>query len=371
MEDYMAEKKQDRNNEKHEEDGRKETPRPFTRDWFKLIGLVVKQSTKDFFNDSGPHWAAALTYYALLSSIPLILAIVAITSFFVEEEWAIQQVGEVLGDFLPEGEDQVEEIVEEAMAAQGTVSLLSIGFLLWSGSRVFGVLARALNIFYDVEEFYSLLKRTLVELIMLLSIGVLVVLALFSRVIMDFLLPEFDFLPFDFITLENLITNVVASLLIFISILLIYRYVPRRRVAWRAAVAGAAVTTILFSLGRPIFWYWVNTFAEYHQVYGSMAAVVVIVLWAYIVSLFLLIGGELTSHIQEMVIEGKPAEKVEERHLMRSPFHKDEDETGDGDSKLEQVENRVKEKAGNVKDWIDEKTGNSGDGDGSGDSQDS
>jgi membrane protein len=358
----MSEENNNRDHDGQENEGRRETPRPFTRDWFKLVGIVVKQSTKDFFNDSGPHWAAALTYYALLSSIPLILAIVAISTFFVEEEWAIQQVGEVLGDFLPEGEEQVEEVVEEAMAAQGTVSLLSIGFLLWSGSRVFGVLARALNIFYDVEEYYSLLKRTLVELIMLLSIGVLVVLALFSRVIMDFLLPEFDFLPFDFITLENLITNLVASTLIFISVLLIYRFVPRRKVAWRAAVWGAAVTTILVSLGRPIFWYWVNTFAEYHLVYGSMAAAVVLILWAYIVSLFLLIGGELTSHIQEIVIEGKPAEEVEKRHLLRSPFHKDgkEDENG-VTQKITQAGESVKEKVGDAREWIEEKTGNSED----------
>jgi membrane protein len=367
----MTEDSRNQYRDVNDNEGRKGTPRPFSRDWFKLIGLVVKQATKDFFNDSGPHWAAALTYYALLSSIPLILAIVAISSFFVQEEWAIQQVGEVLGDFLPEGEEQVEEVVEEAMAAQGTVSLLSIGFLLWSGSRVFGVLARALNIFYDVEEYYSLLKRTLVELIMLLSIGVLVVLALFSRVILDNILPEFDFLPFDFITLENIITNLVASALIFISVLLIYRFVPRRRVAWRAAIAGAAVTTILFSLGRPIFWYWINTFAEYHLVYGSMAAAVILILWAYIVSLFLLIGGELTSHIQEMVIEGKPAEKVEERHLLRSPFHKDEEENNGIGQKINQVGEKVKEKAEDARDWVEEKTGNSEDRDGSGDSHES
>jgi membrane protein len=354
----MSEESKDRNGEAHENDGRRNKPRPFTRDWFKLYGIVVKQAAKDFFNDSGPHWAAALTYYALLSSIPLLLAIVAISSFFVEEEWAIQQVGEVLGDFLPEGEEQVEEIVQEAMDAQGTVGFLSIGFLLWSGSRVFGVLARALNIFYDVEEYYSLLKRTVVELIMLLSIGVLVVLALFSRVIMDFILPEFDFLPFDFITLESIIENVVAAALIFISVLLIYRFVPRRRVAWRAAVVGAAVVTILFSLGRPIFWYWVNSFAEYHLVYGSMAAAVILILWAYIVSLFLLIGGELTSHIQEIVIEGKPAEEVEKRHLIRSPFHKDEEEIENGDGQNnQQVVDKIKEKAEDTKEWIDEKTG--------------
>jgi membrane protein len=349
----MAEE-QDRHEQENE--GRRESPRPFSRDWFKLIGIVVKQATKDFFNDSGPHWAAALTYYALLSSIPLLLAIVAIASFFVDEQWAIQEVGEILGNFLPEGEEQVEEIVEEAMAAQGTVSLLSIGFLLWSGSRVFGVIARALNIFYDVEEHYSFLKRFLVELIMLLSIGVVVVIALFSRIIMDYLLPEFNILPIDNFSLANIIQDIVASGLVFLTVLLIYRFVPRRRVAWRAAIVGAVVATLLFSLGRPVFWYWVNTSAEYHLVYGSMAAAVILILWAYIVSLFLLIGGELTSHIQEIVIEGKPAEEVEKRHLLRSPFHKDEDgEENPAVQKIKEAGERVKEAAGNARDWVEEK----------------
>ena len=292
----------------------------FSSEWWKRLGQVFVQSVKDFFRDNGPQWAAAIAYFTLLSSFPLMLAILSIASFFVSQEWAIQQGIQFLGDFLPQGEEQVETIIVEAIEARGTVSILAIMALLWSGSRVFGVVTRALNIAYDVDEPYGFFKRTLIELIMLISVGLLFIVALASRTLLPIVIQAFDLLPLNDNAIFNVLINLIPAVLLLLAFFTIYRFVPRRSVSWKAALPGAILATVLFVVGRPVFTGYVNSFADYHLIYGSLAVLIILVFWIWLVSVFLLLGGELVAHIQDMLIEGKTAEEVEQKHELRSPY---------------------------------------------------
>lgn len=83
------------------------------------------------------------------------------------------------------------------------------------------------------------------------------------------------------------------------------------------------MATLLFVLARPLFVSYLRRFANYNLIYGSLAIVIIMVFWAWIVALILLFGGETASHTQAMVIEGQPKEEVERRHLQRSPVKQD------------------------------------------------
>jgi membrane protein len=335
----MSEQKEERNKGQ----AQRETPKRFSKDWWKLVGLVIKQSVKDFIGDNGPQWAAAISYYTLLSAFPLMLAIVSVGAFFVPEETMTAMLTEVLGDFLPEGEEQVETIVSGAMDARVGVSAFSILLLIWGGSRVFGVLTRALNIFYDVDEPYGFLKRTAIEMLMLLSIGLLFVAALASRFILGILLSEVEILNSG--TIVQVLTQAIPFVLLLISFFLIYRFVPRRRVHWKAALTGAIFASVTFVIARPLFWYYIEEFAEYELVYGPIAIVIILVFWTWLVALFVLYGGELVGHIQDMIIEGTPAEEVEKRHLLRSPFHSDRKKAEEGEDGDESEEFKALERS--------------------------
>jgi membrane protein len=321
-------------------------PRPWSKQWFKKVGQMVIQASKDFMNDSGPQWAASIAYYALLSSIPLLLAILSIASYFVDQDWAIQMATQAVGDFLPEGEEQVEEIMVEAIEARGGVTLLSVGLLLWSGSRVFGVLARALNVAYDVDEYYSFIKRTFLEMVMMITVGVLFVIAVTSRFIINFLTTTLNVFELDEGFLFIVLTNVVPIVLLLVAFFLIYHFVPRVRVNWKASMAGAVVATLLFSIGRPLFLGYINQVAEFHLVYGSLGVLVIIVLWVWLMGIFLLYGGQIAGHTQNMLIEGKTAEYVAERHKARSPGRLEEsvkelDGSLQADTDLDSVEEHL------------------------------
>jgi membrane protein len=296
-----------------------DTPDRFTKSWWKRVGSMLVQVGKDFAQDSAPQWAAAIAYYALLSVFPLLLAAASIASYFVEPEWAVSQLTEVMGDFVPQGEEEVEDIVQGAMDARGTVGLLSIATLLWSGSRVFSVVTMSLNIIYDVDESYSFIKRTAIDFLMLLTIGVLFILGLGSRYLLNLFLGSAGFLPEENNLLFNLGVQVIPGILLFIGLFLTYLYVPRRRVDWKAAFIGATVAVALFMIARPVFFQYVERFGEFHVIYGSVAVIIILVIWAWLMGMILLLGGELVSHIQQMLIEGYSAEEVDKRHKQRSP----------------------------------------------------
>jgi membrane protein len=273
------------------------------------IGKALWLAGELLFRDNGPYWASALAYFALLSSFPLILAAATIVSFFVETEQAVDYATSLVGDFLPEGEDMIEAVISEAIDARGRAGLVSLGLLLWSGSRVFGAVTRALNVAFGAHEHYPLHKRLLIELAMLFTIGILFVLAFASRWILNagWGLPAF--LPESGLV-YGAVRGAVPGFLLFLALALTYRFVPRRDVHWRPALAGAAVGALLFVVAQPLFLGYLGQIGELNVIYGSVTAIVILVIWAWIVSLIVLYGGNVAARFQSMLIEGKSAEEV-------------------------------------------------------------
>ena len=286
----------------------------------RRIGEVLVQSVKDLFTDNAPQWAAAVAYYSLLSAFPLLLAAVSLAAYVVDSGEAVEQVTNLLRDFIPADQRQeVAEIVQGAVEASGRVSLLSLAALLWTGSRVFGVLTTALNVAFDVDENRGFVKRLLVEAAMMLTIGGVVVLALASGLLVDLLWRVLQVLPAGRGLAFELVQEAIRVALLLAAFFLIYRFVPRGRRDSRAALAGAVVATLLFLLARPLFVGYVRQFGRYNLVYGSLAVAIILVLWAWLVALITLFGGELAGHVRTMLIEGQSAEEVERAHQERAP----------------------------------------------------
>ena len=120
----------------------------------------------------------------------------------------------------------------------------------------------------------------------------------------------------------GLVNEVLPIVFFFAALFLSYRYVPRRRPAWQAALVGASVGIVLFLAARSLFFYYLGRLGDYDAIYGSLAMAVVLQVWAWLVANILILGGEVSAHTQEMLIEGKPGEEVERGHLIRSPLRK-------------------------------------------------
>src|SRR5258706_3771506 len=111
---------------------------------------VALGSMRSMYRDGAPHWAAAIAYYGLLSIFPLLLSATSVAAFFVDRQTAVRLVGNVLGQYLPHGESAVVSIVDEAIAARGAVTAISLLLLLLSGLRVFSMVSQALDIAFGL-----------------------------------------------------------------------------------------------------------------------------------------------------------------------------------------------------------------------------
>jgi membrane protein len=300
-----------------QESGGGNVPRRFSRPWWRRVGKAFKLATSDFMIDNGPHWAAAIAFYTLLSVFPLLLGALAIAVQFVDAEWAAEQIAANLGDFVPEGEGAVEEIVASAMSAGGAAGVVSVIILLWSGSWVFGALTTALNMAYDVDEDYAFWKRLLFRLAMLLTVGVFMLVAVLSGPVAGMVVGR---LPGEPMLLLRAATVVVPFLLMVAAFFLIYWLVPRRDVAWTPALTGAVLATLAFVVSREGFVAYLDfSGEEFDVVYGPLAVGVILVFWAWIVGIILLLGAEITSHLQALLVDGLTPDEVREHHLKRSP----------------------------------------------------
>lgn len=268
-----------------------------------LQGLIKAhiQAVLNFIEDDGTLWAAAVAYYTLLSAVPLLLALASIASFFIDQQWAIEQATTLLGGFVPQGAGRIREIVLQAFAERESVGLLSILAFLWSGSRVFGALTRALNNAFNVEDSYSFLRRTVLELTMAITIGFFFIAALVSNLALSLLIGVLNFLPGSEEQTSVIASEGVSALLLLVAFFLVYKIVPRRPVRRRAALGGSITATVLVTMARPLFVRYVDQFANYSEIYGSLAIVIVLVFWSWLSAVILLYGGEVTAQFEEML----------------------------------------------------------------------
>ena len=283
-----------------------------------MLWRLLMLAAKAFFNDDGPAWSAAIAYYSLLSLFPLLLAAGSIASYFVDPKWAVLKATELLGDFLPKGQAEVAGIVQKSLDAGRSEGLLFILPLFWTGTLVFGALTKALNVAFEVEKRYSFLKGMLVRLMMLLTLGAVFLLALSSSLLLHLLKVTLGILPADRKFIAQAVSNAVPALLVLLAFFLAYRFVPTRRPGWRAALIGAVVSMLIFVAAKPLFLGYVKAAAGHNIIYGSLAGIVAAVVWAWMVAMIGLFGGQITSHCQAVLFDGEPIEVVERRHLARA-----------------------------------------------------
>lgn len=285
-----------------------------------LWRAVVEQTAKDLAVDNAAEWAASISYYAILSVFPLLLAGVSIAAYFVDAQWAADRVTNQLAEFVPaQGRQTIREIIANTVAERGTASLIAIPVFLWSGSRVFQTLTKALNVFFDADEHYGFWKQRLVELLMLLSVGVLFLFALSSGLLFDLLHNGLRVLHIPDAFFRGFLRWVLPTTLLLLSYYLLYRFVPRVVTQWRGSLAGAALATALFLVARPLFGEYVRRFANFDGVYGPPAVLIVLLIWVWLVAVITLIGAEFASHFQMIILEGRDPEEVGRRHRWRAP----------------------------------------------------
>lgn len=246
--------------------------------------------------------SAGVAFYGLMALAPAIAALVSLYGLFVSPQAMQSQLSSLTavmpGDAQQLLLDQVERI---ASASQAKLSIAAAGSLLLallSAMKGAKALITAANITYDERERRSFIKLNLAAFALTLSsiLFIIVALTLIAAfpIVIDYLpLPE------RLQTLLSLARWLVLGVLLILGLAAFYRYAPNRRnPQWRWVTWGSVLGMVLWLAGSILFSLYVSNFASYNQTYGSLGAVVILLMWFYLSAYVILLGAEVNSEME-------------------------------------------------------------------------
>ena len=236
---------------------------------------VVQDTFQRFGDENGAHVAAALAYYTMFSLFPLLLALIAAGSFFLEGDLVQAQVVNSVAQIVPISEEVILNNVEQVLDRRGTVGVAGLLGLLWSGTGVFTVLVGHINRAWTEAQARGFLDQRLLGLgIGLLGmLATLLSLSLLSTPVLNVLQRvELGSAAEIRILDRPLWTWLIAGLpvlVIFLFLLNLYRWVPNTAVRWSEAAWGAGFTAVAWEVAKRVFaWYVSSDLVHYRLVYG-------------------------------------------------------------------------------------------------------
>ena len=269
---------------------------------------LARRSYRELGDDHAMDLAATIAYYAVLSLFPLAIGMVSLFSLVLESDRVQEEVQRFFHTYLPGSHGILTANVEAVNNIRGVLGILSIFGLLWSSTLLFGAVTRVVNRAWDIERdrpFYIEKPR---NLLMALSVAPLFMISIALTTGLQVLGSE-DFPVLGRLSfLEHNAINALARPVPFIFtltiFLLIYKFTPLARTYWRFVWPGALVAALLFEAAKSIFVFYLENYAVYERIYGTLASVIVLLAWAYVSGLIVVIGAEVSSEYYRMRMGG-------------------------------------------------------------------
>jgi membrane protein len=267
---------------------------------------VLKAAVAEFQRDDALGLAAQLAFFLILALFPFILVLVSLMGTFSTENLA-NQVLEYFEQVMP---PQVYGIIESYLS--DTISgnnpapgLFSLGIVLalWPASGAFVALINALNKAYDVEETRPFWKVRGIALLMTLGLSAIILIAVLLLVAgpgIGRAIADLSGLGDVFTLVWNIVRWPVALFFMVFAVALIYYFAPDAEQPFRWITPGGFIGVALWVIASIIFRFYVTNFGSYDETYGSIGAVIVLLLYLYISSLMILFGAELNATLVRM-----------------------------------------------------------------------
>lgn len=266
--------------------------------------------------------AAALAFYLTLAFFPALVVLITLVPFL-----PIDRVDEAIFDFLAqalpaEAATLVHRVVSEAIDEQhGGLLSISLFAAAWAASTgMYGVM-RQINFAYDVTEVRSFMRARFTALVLSLIFGALV-LGAFSLIVLGGVLQDWIGSRFGFsdllLTFFATLRWVIIVVFMLLGFGLVYRYGPNveQRIAFLSPGTAFGVPALIaVSLG---FSYYIRSFGGYGAMYGSIGAVIILMLWLYAAGLVVIVGAEINA-LQQRMKHSRAGTRNDDPHPDRAP----------------------------------------------------
>lgn len=266
--------------------------------WKRDIFPVIQNLFKRFFQDEVGRSAAALAYYLLFSFFPFLIFVSALISFLDLPPLSTSTFQSLIpSDIIEIINTYLTHIAE---VKNGHLLLFGLFFTIYFSMRAVDCLTRSIRRAYRVTEQKVFPWHQIQVFLYTLSLMVLIFASLLfmtiGRTVLTFLAKFFP-IHADSINFWNVVRFVLLAVMLFFALSLLYSFVPGKRQHFRQILPGtivALISWLVFSMG---FSYYVEHMAHYSVIYGSIGAIIVLMLWLYCTSATLILGAELNCAI--------------------------------------------------------------------------
>jgi membrane protein len=280
-------------------------------------GGVLKRTFDEFRADGLTDWAAALTYYGILSIFPALIALVSILGLVGHS--ATQPLLENLGGFAPGPAHQILANALRGLAhtrsGAGIVFAVGLAGALWSASGYVGGFMKAANRIWDVEEgrpfWWTMPLRVGVTLLLLLLLAASAVMVVVTGPLAD-RVGKLVGIGGAAVTVWDIAKWPVLVLVVALMLSILYHAAPNvRHPRFRWLTPGAVLAVVLWLVASAAFGLYVSKFGSYNKTYGSLGAIIIFLVWLWLTNVAVLLGAELNAELERgrQIEAGHPADR--------------------------------------------------------------
>jgi membrane protein len=265
----------------------------------RLSGVAAWRGVVELVNSNDLTHAASIAYYALLSFFPFLLLVFSLLGSITDNQEDRIAVLTFVFRYFPTQLDFVGQQLEAMNRTSVQLGVAGALALLWASLGVFGAITSAVNEAWGVERQRSFWKHRMVSFLMLVAGGGVMIVALLLVGAVEIagassfgiVLARFEWLA----VLRTLTLDYLATLLLIVAIGLVFYFIPNAKTRFRDVWVGAALTGVLWRLAFAGFAWYIARNKSLTLIHGSIAAVVVFLLWVYVSSIILMYGVEFTA----------------------------------------------------------------------------
>ena len=265
----------------------------------RLIGLASWRGVGELYNSDGLTHAGSVAYYALISLFPFVLLSLALVGQLTADAAERDAVVRFVFRYFPRQFDFITGQIDAFQTTPVRFGFGGILMLVWASTGVFNALTSAVNHAWGVEKRRSFLKHRLVAFLMLVSAGGVLLLGLVLASVVRLaessrFTSAVSHSPWVGWA-SGLTGHFAATLLLVLCVALVFYFIPNTKVRFRDVWPGAVMVGVLWRVAFSLFAWYASDLATWNVIHGSIAAVVVFLLWIYVSVVILLYGVELTA----------------------------------------------------------------------------
>ncbi len=264
---------------------------------------TLKRTALEFGEDNMTDWAAALTYYGLLSLFPALIALVSVLGLFGDPQTTTRQITEIVTQIGPSSaadtfSGPIESITSNRSAA-GIMFVVGLAVALWSASGYVGAFMRAANVAWETPEGRPFIKlrplQILVTLVMVIMLALVALALVLTGPIVEAVGSSIGVGDTALTVWDIAKWPVLLGVVILMFSVLYYAAPNVKLPGFKWITPGSAFAVVVWLIASAVFAFYVANFGSYDKTYGTLSGIVSVLVWMWITNLALLFGVELNA----------------------------------------------------------------------------